>query len=43
MFFCGPAKWVILSNSWKKSTLVDFPKMLKNLLEGQQESSKVIN
>jgi hypothetical protein len=42
VLFCGAAKWVKLSDSWKKSKFVDIHKMLKTLHEGQQEGSKVI-
>jgi hypothetical protein len=37
MSFCGAVLWVKSCERWNKSKLVDFHKMLKNLLEGKQK------
>ena len=41
MSVCDALQWVKLSKTWPKSKFFDFHKMLKNLLEGQQEVLRV--
>jgi hypothetical protein len=41
MSVCDAVQWVKLSKTWPKLKFFDFYKMLKNLLEGQQEILRV--
>ena len=41
MSVCGAVQWVKLSETWPEFKFLDFHKMLKNLLEGQQKVLRV--
>jgi hypothetical protein len=41
MSVCDAAQWVKISETWSEFKFFDSHKMLKNLLEGQQEVPRV--